>query len=81
MFYTAEEISTNIADDLLYINDPECRIMFNNVIENTNKEETLKTLRLIQRRLIDIKHIHQLNINLTNTIKKIDDYIFEKDLE
>jgi len=81
MFYTAEEISTNIEDDLLYINDPECRSMFNNVIENTNKEETLKTLRLIQRRLIDIKHIHQLNINLTNTIKKIDDYIFEKDLE
>jgi two-component sensor histidine kinase len=81
MFYTAEEISTNIADDLLYINDLECRSMFNNVIENTNKEETLKTLRLIQRRLIDIKHIHQLNINLTNTIKKIDDYIFEKDLE
>ena len=43
MFYTAEEISTNIADDLLYINDPECRSMFNNVIENTNKEETLKS--------------------------------------
>ena len=32
MFYTAEEISTNIADDLLYINDLECRSMFNNVI-------------------------------------------------
>jgi two-component sensor histidine kinase len=81
MFYTAEEISTNIADDLLYINDLECRSMFNNVIENTNKEETLKTLRLIQRRLIDIKHIHHANIDLTNTIKQIDDYIFEKKLE
>ena len=81
MFYTAEEISTNIADDLLYINDLECRSMFNNVIENTNKEETLKTLRLVQRRLIDIKHIHHANIDLTNTIKQIDDYIFEKKLE
>jgi len=81
MFYTAEEISTNIADDLSFINEIECSNMFKNVIENPNKEETLKTLRLIQRHLIDIKHIHHITINLTNTIKQIDDYIFEKNLE